>query len=100
MNAVTETLATDSADAAADSAATRSRSARRDWTPLNYDLRDAWFPVSHSRDVTEKPIRRIVHSQPYFLWRAPRGSTFAAPVPPPPHAHLPHPPPPDAPRAR
>jgi Vanillate O-demethylase oxygenase C-terminal domain len=40
-----------------------------DWTPVNYDLRDTWFPVSHSRDVTERPIRRIVHAQPYFLWR-------------------------------
>ena len=78
MNAVTQTLATDSANAAAGSAATPSRSARRDWTPLNYDLRDAWFPVSHSRDVTEKPIRRIVHSQPYFLWRDHAGKPFAA----------------------
>ena len=42
---------------------------RRDWTPVNYDLRDTWFPVSHSRDVTERPIRRIIHAQAYFLWR-------------------------------
>lgn len=48
----------------------KSRPARRDWLPANYDLRDTWFPVSHSRDVTEqRPIRRIIHSQPYFLWR-------------------------------
>lgn len=78
MNAVTETLAADTANAAASPAVTSSRSARRDWTPLNYDLRDAWFPVSHSRDVTEKPIRRIVHSQPYFLWRDHAGKPFAA----------------------
>jgi hypothetical protein len=25
-----------------------SRKLRSDWTPINYDLRDAWFPVSHS----------------------------------------------------
>ncbi|UUZ70680.1 oxygenase [Polaromonas sp. P1(28)-8] len=42
---------------------------RRDWTPINYDLHDTWFPVSHSRDVSERPIRRIIHAQPYFLWR-------------------------------
>lgn len=45
------------------------KTGRRDWTPVNYDLRDTWFPVSHSRDVTQRPIRRIVHSQPYYLWR-------------------------------
>jgi len=40
-----------------------------DWTPVNYDLHDTWFPVSHSRDVGASPIRRIIHSQTYFLWR-------------------------------
>ncbi|RBL66123.1 oxygenase, partial [Pseudomonas sp. MWU13-2625] len=30
--------------------------------------RDTWFPVSHSRDLSTRPIRRIIHSQPYYLW--------------------------------
>lgn len=41
----------------------------RDWVPGEYALRDAWFPVALSRHVTDKPIRRHVHSQPYYLWR-------------------------------
>ncbi|CAG9165944.1 oxygenase [Cupriavidus pinatubonensis] len=65
------TLATSSSqsDPSADPAAARRAPPRRDWSPINYDLRDTWFPVSHSRDVTEHPIRRIIHRQPYFLWR-------------------------------
>lgn len=47
--------------------AARRRAA--DWTPRNYDLRDAWFPVAHARDVGERPVRRVVHAQPYYLWR-------------------------------
>ncbi|MDB5886928.1 MAG: hypothetical protein JWR74_3099, partial [Polaromonas sp.] len=54
---------------------------RRDWTPINYDLRDTWFPVSHSRDVGERPIRRIIHAQLYFLWRQ-HGRPMAAEFPP------------------
>ncbi|MFG3453925.1 oxygenase [Stutzerimonas stutzeri] len=54
-----------------------ARRIRKDWTPTNYDLRDTWFPVSHSRDVTERPIRRIIHSQSYYLWRK-DGRPFAA----------------------
>ena len=42
---------------------------RGDWTPINYDLRDTWFPVSHSRDLSARPIRRIIHAQPSYLWR-------------------------------
>lgn len=41
----------------------------RDWIPTGYDLRDTWFPIAHSTDITEKAVRRIVHSQTYFLWR-------------------------------
>lgn len=52
----------------------------RDWTPVNYDLRDTWFPVSHSRDVRERrPVRRLIHAQPYYLWRengVPKASEF------------------------
>jgi len=56
------------------STAARPRQAPRkatasDWVPAEYDLRDAWFPVAHALDVGAAPIRRIVHAQPYFLWR-------------------------------
>jgi hypothetical protein len=43
---------------------TPSRKVRGDWTPINYDLRDTWFPVSHSRDLSAQPIRRIIHANP------------------------------------
>lgn len=49
--------------------APRERKRAGDWTPRNYDLRDAWFPVAHARDIGERPVRRIVHAQPYYLWR-------------------------------
>lgn len=41
----------------------------RDWRPSNYDLRDTWFPVAFSWHVGTAPLRRIIHSQPYWLWR-------------------------------
>jgi hypothetical protein len=76
MNAVIDPTAP---DATLQNGATPRKAGRRDWTPINYDLRDTWFPVSHSRDVTQRPIRRIVHSQPYYLWREngkPRAAEF------------------------
>jgi phenylpropionate dioxygenase-like ring-hydroxylating dioxygenase large terminal subunit len=39
------------------------------WVPHDIVLRDAWFPMAHSFAVTNKPVRRAVYSQPYFLWR-------------------------------
>jgi phenylpropionate dioxygenase-like ring-hydroxylating dioxygenase large terminal subunit len=39
------------------------------WTPGEFPLRDAWFPVADLPQVGKRPIRRMVHSQPYFLWR-------------------------------
>ncbi len=42
---------------------------KHDWRPGNYDLRDTWFPVAFSHHLSERPLRRIVHSQAYFLWR-------------------------------
>ena len=53
------------------------KATRRDWVPVNYDLRDTWFPISHSRDVSARTIRRIIHAQPYFLWRE-NGQPMAA----------------------
>src|SRR5690606_40208061 len=52
-----------------DTAAGQRTRRPSDSTPVHYDLHDTWFPVSHSRDVTSRPIRLIIHSQPYFLWR-------------------------------
>lgn len=42
---------------------------RQDWIPTQYDLRDTWFPIAHATDVGTVPIHRVVHSQPYYLWR-------------------------------
>ena len=60
MNAVLE----DNGNATSD-----SKILLRDWVPGEYVLRDAWFPVALSRHVTDKPIRRHIHSLPYYLWR-------------------------------
>ena len=54
---------------------TRSRAAdtgmraAAEWTPSEIVLRDAWFPVAHVETVKARPIRRLVHSQPYYVWR-------------------------------
>lgn len=52
-----------------------------DWTPIQYDMRDTWFPVAHAPHVTDRPIRRMVHSQAYYLWRE-QGVVFASEFPP------------------
>lgn len=39
------------------------------WEPGNFILRDAWFPVTETRQVLDRPVRRTVHSQPYYIWR-------------------------------
>ena len=39
------------------------------WQPGKYSLRDAWFPVAHSRNITHQVAQRFVHAQPIFLWR-------------------------------
>ncbi|NIB44082.1 oxygenase [Pseudomaricurvus alkylphenolicus] len=40
-----------------------------EWVPTCYELRDTWFAIAHSVAVGTRPLRRIVHSQPYFIWR-------------------------------
>ncbi|MFA7556170.1 MAG: hypothetical protein WCY88_18160 [Spongiibacteraceae bacterium] len=40
-----------------------------DWIPGTTALRDTWFPIAHSPHVSNNPIRRLIHSQPYYLWR-------------------------------
>lgn len=64
----TATLTPPTADAAAQAQAPR-KARPTDWIPAHYDLRDTWMPVAHARDIGEQPVRRIVHAQPYYLWR-------------------------------
>jgi phenylpropionate dioxygenase-like ring-hydroxylating dioxygenase large terminal subunit len=40
-----------------------------DWRPGEFALRDAWFPVAHTPTLRERPLLRMVHSQPIHLWR-------------------------------
>lgn len=42
---------------------------KRDWVPINLDLRDTWFPVAYSADIGQRAVRRIVHAQDVYLWR-------------------------------
>ncbi len=39
-----------------------------DWAPGEFALRDAWFAVAHTPLVSERPILRFVHSQPFHIW--------------------------------
>jgi len=50
----------------------------RGWRPGDFVLRNAWFAVAHSPDVKDLPVLRIVHSQPYRIWRAEDGTIQAA----------------------
>jgi phenylpropionate dioxygenase-like ring-hydroxylating dioxygenase large terminal subunit len=47
----------------------RSKITGADWTPGSFALEDAWFPISHLAHIKDHPIRRLVHSQPYYIWR-------------------------------
>lgn len=40
-----------------------------EWRPGEFALRDAWFPVAQTPTLKRQPLTRMVHSQPYFLWR-------------------------------
>jgi phenylpropionate dioxygenase-like ring-hydroxylating dioxygenase large terminal subunit len=42
-----------------------------DWRPGEFALRDAWFPVAQTPALGSKPLLRLVHSQPIYLWRDP-----------------------------
>lgn len=43
------------------------------WRPGTFALRDAWFPVAHSRDVGSGVSRRFVHGEPFYLRRGSDG---------------------------
>jgi phenylpropionate dioxygenase-like ring-hydroxylating dioxygenase large terminal subunit len=40
-----------------------------DFRPGSFPLRDAWFPVVHSRLLGRRPVLRPIHGQPVYLWR-------------------------------
>ncbi|MGF7235269.1 MAG: oxygenase [Frankia sp.] len=46
-----------------------SAAGRGDFHPGRFALRDAWFPVVHSRLVGRRPVLRPIHGQPIYLWR-------------------------------
>jgi phenylpropionate dioxygenase-like ring-hydroxylating dioxygenase large terminal subunit len=43
------------------------------WTPGEYALRDAWFPVAQIPQIGPNGLRRLVHSQPIYIWRGAEG---------------------------
>src|ERR1700744_5214650 len=49
----------------------------RDWVP-GFALRDAWFPLAHSESVSKRAVKRLVHSQPFYLWRDDKGVPHAS----------------------
>ena len=42
---------------------------REEFVPGSFALSDAWFPIAHAPHVGRDPIRRYIHSQPFYLWR-------------------------------
>jgi len=56
---------------------TSARKTARDWLPSAFDLRDTWFPVAHANHVSSRPVVRMIHAQPCYLWRA-NGKLLAA----------------------
>lgn len=53
----------------ADRTAGNPLNAVNNWVPHDIVMRDAWFPIAHARDVKDKPLRRSIYSNPYFIWR-------------------------------
>jgi phenylpropionate dioxygenase-like ring-hydroxylating dioxygenase large terminal subunit len=39
------------------------------WTPGEFALRDAWFPVAQIPQIGPAGLRRLIHSQPVHIWR-------------------------------
>jgi phenylpropionate dioxygenase-like ring-hydroxylating dioxygenase large terminal subunit len=40
-----------------------------EWRPGEFALRDAWFPLAHAPTLRDRPLQRMVHSQPVHIWR-------------------------------
>lgn len=70
-------LSESSSSCVATTAPPARRCQEKEWWEQEFALRDAWFCVAHSSHVRATPIRRVVHRQPYFLWRE-RGKIRAA----------------------
>ncbi len=47
----------------------RTASGPADFRPGAFALRDAWFPVVHTRLVGRRSVLRPIHGQPIYLWR-------------------------------
>jgi phenylpropionate dioxygenase-like ring-hydroxylating dioxygenase large terminal subunit len=61
----------------ADRQSNSNRNRATDLEPGRYKLRDAWFPLAHSESVTRRPVKRLVHSESYYLWRDSHGRAHA-----------------------
>ncbi|MDB6063556.1 MAG: hypothetical protein JWM78_3659 [Verrucomicrobiaceae bacterium] len=59
---VAETVAAEKAATAEDTLASK-------WRPGEFALRDAWFPVAQAPTLHKRPLLRMVHSQPFYIWR-------------------------------
>jgi phenylpropionate dioxygenase-like ring-hydroxylating dioxygenase large terminal subunit len=47
----------------------RSKTITAGFMPGRFALRDAWFPVVHSKLVGTRPVRRAIHGEPIYLIR-------------------------------
>ena len=68
LDDITDTDSSSDEDTLLDTSA-RKPLVSADWIPGKVALRDTWFPIAHSPHVSAKPIRRLIHSHPYYLWR-------------------------------
>ena len=48
------------------------------WRPGEFVLRNAWFAVAHSPEISARPVLRMVHSQQYRIWRSEDGQVGAS----------------------
>jgi Vanillate O-demethylase oxygenase C-terminal domain len=58
------------ADGRAATLSSRSSSITTGWRPGTIALRDAWFPIAHTRFLGKRPLRRALHSLPVYLYRS------------------------------
>jgi phenylpropionate dioxygenase-like ring-hydroxylating dioxygenase large terminal subunit len=46
-----------------------STAGMRDFRPGSYALRNTWIPLVHTARVHRRPVRRLMHGEPVFVWR-------------------------------
>lgn len=56
-------------DQKTDELVEKKASIAQPWKPGQFILRDTWFPLAHSGHVSARPVRRMLHSQAFYLWR-------------------------------